>query len=65
MITALLYLTTNRPDIMFSVSVYARLQVYPKEFHLITMKIIFRFLNGTWDLGLYHPNYKGDLLLVG
>ena len=44
MIGSLLYLTVTRPDIQFSVCLYARFQANPKESHLITVKRIFRYL---------------------
>jgi hypothetical protein len=40
MIGSLLYLTASRPDIMFSVCMYAHFQVYPKEPHLSAVKRI-------------------------
>ena len=47
MIGSLLYLTTNRPDIVFSVGLYARFQSMPKESHLKAVKRIFRYLKHT------------------
>ena len=47
MIGSLLYLTASRPDIMFSVCLYARFQACPKESHLSVVKRIFRYLIGT------------------
>ncbi|GJS53922.1 retrovirus-related pol polyprotein from transposon TNT 1-94 [Tanacetum coccineum] len=41
MICSLLYLMTCRPDIMFSVYLYARFQEDPKTFHLEAVKHIF------------------------
>ncbi|GJS79719.1 retrovirus-related pol polyprotein from transposon TNT 1-94 [Tanacetum coccineum] len=41
MIGSLLYLTTSRPDIMFSVCRCARFQEAPKTFHLESVKLIF------------------------
>ncbi|GJX62165.1 putative ribonuclease H-like domain-containing protein [Tanacetum coccineum] len=41
MIGSLMYLTSSRPDIMFSVCACARYQVNPKVSHLHTMKRIF------------------------
>ena len=38
MIGSLLYLTTYRPDIMFSVCMCARFQANPKEAHLVALK---------------------------
>ena len=43
MIGSLLYLTTSRPDIMFSVCLCARFQSCPKESHLHAVKRIFGF----------------------
>ena len=45
MIDSLLYLTTNRSDIQFSVCLCARFQANPKESHLIVVKRIFRYLS--------------------
>ena len=42
MIDSLLYLTASRPDIIFSVCLYARFQSCPKESHLIAVKRIIR-----------------------
>ncbi|KAJ9558008.1 hypothetical protein OSB04_012622 [Centaurea solstitialis] len=56
MIGSLMYLTTSRPDIMFSVCVCARFQVRPKESHLHAVKRIFKYLKGQPRLGLWYPN---------
>ncbi|RVW86001.1 Retrovirus-related Pol polyprotein from transposon RE1 [Vitis vinifera] len=58
MIGSLLYLTASRPDIMYSVCLYARFQSCPKESHLSVVKRILRYLKGTMDIGLWYP--KGD-----
>ncbi|EOY32276.1 Cysteine-rich RLK (RECEPTOR-like protein kinase) 8 [Theobroma cacao] len=64
MIGSLLYLTANRPDILFSVCLCARFQSCPKESHLIAVKRIFRYLLDTQSLGLWYP--KGSSFnLVG
>ncbi|GJX13781.1 putative ribonuclease H-like domain-containing protein [Tanacetum coccineum] len=55
MIGSLLYLTASRPDIMFSVCLYARFQEAPKTSHLEAVKRIFRYIKGTTDLGLWYP----------
>ena len=52
MIGSRLYLTTPRPNIMFSVSLCARLQKEPREVLLTTVKCIFRYLIGTSNLSL-------------
>ncbi|GJT53124.1 retrovirus-related pol polyprotein from transposon TNT 1-94 [Tanacetum coccineum] len=55
MIGGLLYLTENRPDIMFSVCLRARFQEAPKTSHLEAVKRIFRYIKGTMHLGLWYP----------
>ncbi|GKC10525.1 hypothetical protein Tco_1007307 [Tanacetum coccineum] len=54
MIGSLLYLTA-RPDIMFSVCLYARFQEDPKTSHHEAVKRIFRYVKGTVHLGLWYP----------
>ena len=55
MIGSLLYLTANRPDIMFSVYLCARFQSCPKESHMLVVKQNFRYLIGTINLSLWYP----------
>jgi hypothetical protein len=55
MIGSLLYLTTSRPDIMFSVCMCARFQVAPKECHLTAVKRIMRYLKYSPNIGLWYP----------
>ena len=52
MIGSLLYLTANRPDIVFSVGLCARFQSCPKKSHLKVVKRILRYLKGTMKLVL-------------
>ncbi|KAD7477200.1 hypothetical protein E3N88_00336 [Mikania micrantha] len=54
MIGSLMYLTASRPDIMFATCVCARFQAAPKESHLIAVKRIFRYLQGTLSLGIWY-----------
>nr|GEV55667.1 putative ribonuclease H-like domain-containing protein [Tanacetum cinerariifolium] len=55
MIGSLMYLTSLRPDIMFTVCAYARYQVNPKVSHLHVVKRNFRYLKGQPKLGLWYP----------
>ncbi|GJY16351.1 ribonuclease H-like domain-containing protein [Tanacetum coccineum] len=55
MIRSLMYLTSSRPDIMFSVCACSRFQVQPKVSHLNAVKRIFRYLKGQPKLGLWYP----------
>ena len=49
-----MYLTTSRPDILFSVHLCARFQYDPRESHLTVVKRILRYLKGTRNLGLMY-----------
>ncbi|MEE7714253.1 Ty1/Copia family ribonuclease HI, partial [Bacillus sp. 5001] len=64
MIGSLLYLTATRPDIMFSVGLCARFQSNPKMSHLKAVKRIFRYLNGTTNLGLWYPKSENFELIA-
>ena len=55
MIRSLLYITASRPDIMHSVCLCARYQSQPKETHLKAVKRIIRYVNHTFDYGLFYP----------
>nr|GEX45431.1 hypothetical protein [Tanacetum cinerariifolium] len=55
MIGSLMYLTSSRPDIMFTLCACARFQVTPKVSHLHAVKRIFRNLKGQPKLGLWYP----------
>ena len=55
MIGSLLYLIASRPDIVFSIGLYAYFQYKPKESHLKAVKRIFRHLKHTPDLALCYP----------
>nr|GEV50851.1 reverse transcriptase domain-containing protein [Tanacetum cinerariifolium] len=52
MIGALMYLTSSRPDIVHATCVCARYQAHPTEKHLKEVKRIFRYLQGTVNMGL-------------
>ena len=54
MIGSLLYITLSRPDIMFSVCLYARYQSNPMESHLKALKRILRYINNTINYGLFY-----------
>ncbi|GJY37772.1 hypothetical protein Tco_0424136 [Tanacetum coccineum] len=59
MIGSLMYLTTIRPDIQFSIVLCAKYQSNPKESHLIDVKRIPRYRKCTLTLGLYYPKCLG------
>nr|GEX61404.1 copia-type Pol polyprotein [Tanacetum cinerariifolium] len=59
MIRSLMYVTSSRPDIMFSSCMCARYQANPNEHHVSSVKRIFRYLKGTINLGLWYPKDSG------
>ncbi|GJY38373.1 retrovirus-related pol polyprotein from transposon TNT 1-94 [Tanacetum coccineum] len=54
MIGSLMYLTASRPDLNYDVCLCARYQAKPTEKHLQAVKRIFRYLNGTINMGLWY-----------
>lgn len=63
MVGSLMYLTATRPDLMYVVCLVSRYMEKPTELHLLAVKRIFRYLNGTIDLGiLYNRKGKEDLV---
>ena len=55
MIDNLLYLTIGRLNIMLSVYLCARYQVNPKEYYLLAIKRIIRYLVSTQHLDIGYP----------
>nr|GEX40789.1 hypothetical protein [Tanacetum cinerariifolium] len=56
MVGTLMYLTASRPDLTFVVRMCAWYQAKPTEKHLYVVKRIFKYLRGTINRGLWHPN---------
>ncbi|GJZ83595.1 retrovirus-related pol polyprotein from transposon TNT 1-94 [Tanacetum coccineum] len=54
MIGSLMYLTASRPDLNYDVCLCARYQAKPTKKHLQAVKRIFRYLNGTINMGLWY-----------
>ncbi|GJW92702.1 retrovirus-related pol polyprotein from transposon TNT 1-94 [Tanacetum coccineum] len=55
MIGSLMYLKANRPDLVFAVCMCARYQSKPTKRHLEAVKRVFRYLQGTINMGLWYP----------
>ncbi|XP_074356626.1 secreted RxLR effector protein 161-like [Apium graveolens] len=58
---SLMYLTTTRPDRMYSVSLISRYMENPTKMHLLATKRILRYLQGTRDFGLFYQKGEKDL----
>jgi len=59
---SLMYLTTTRPDMMFSVSLISRFMSRPTELHLQAAKRILRYLQGTTNFGILYKREGMDEL---
>nr|GEX80158.1 retrovirus-related Pol polyprotein from transposon TNT 1-94 [Tanacetum cinerariifolium] len=59
MIGALMYLTSSRPDIVHATFLCARYQAKPTEKYLKEVKRIFRYLRGTFNIGLWYSKDSG------
>nr|GEW08519.1 hypothetical protein [Tanacetum cinerariifolium] len=59
MIGSLMYVTSIRPDIMFATFICARYHANPNEHHVSVVKMIFHYLKGTINLGLWYPKDFG------
>lgn len=57
MIGSLIYLIASRPDSMHHVCLVARFQSSPKESHVMAIKRIFRYIQGTLDYGIWYPKH--------
>ncbi|GJX88613.1 putative ribonuclease H-like domain-containing protein [Tanacetum coccineum] len=55
MIGSLMYLTASRPDLVFAVCMCARYQSKPTKKHLEAVKRVFRYLQGSINMGLWYP----------
>ncbi|CAM8908351.1 unnamed protein product [Rhodiola kirilowii] len=64
MIGSVLYLTANRPDIAHAVGVCASYQASPKESHLMNVKTIIKYVDGTAEYGLWYTK-DTNACLVG
>ena len=60
---SLMYLVNTRPDICYVVNALSHFMCEPKEIHLVVVKHIMRYLQGTLNLGLKYK--KVDLNLHG
>ena len=63
-IGSLMYLTTTRPDLQFSVSLLSRFMSSPTTLHVQAAKKVLRYLKGTIDFGIWYKRGGGGELLV-
>ena len=58
----LLYLTASKPNISYSVEVFARYQANPKESHMIALKRIKTYVKTTAKFGVWYSKDTNDVL---
>ena len=62
MIGSLLYPTTSKPDISYSVGVCTRYQANPKESHMTALKRIIKYVKTTAEFGVWYSKDTSDVL---
>lgn len=63
-IGSLMYITTTRPDLQFTVSLLSRYMSRPTKLHLQAVKRVLRYLKGTMDYGIWYKRGGAGELLV-
>ena len=63
-IGSLMYLTSTRPDLVYSVSLISRYMSRPTELHLQAAKRILRYLKGTFDYGIMYKRMSTNDLIA-
>ena len=61
MIGSLMYLVNTRSYICYAVNALSQFMCEPKEIHLVAVKHIMRYLQGTLNLGLKYEKVGLDL----
>ena len=61
MIGSLMYLVNTRPNICYVVNALSQFMCAPKEIHLVAVKHIMRYLQGTLNFGLKYEKVGLDL----
>ena len=62
LIGSLLYLTTTRPDLMFTASLLSRFMHSPSQVHFGVAKRVLRYVKGTADYGIWFTPSENGLL---
>ena len=64
LVGSLIYLTTTRPDLAYSVSVLSEFMSKPLESHWVAAKSVLRYLSGTSNYGILYTD-TSDITLLG
>ncbi|GJW64629.1 retrovirus-related pol polyprotein from transposon TNT 1-94 [Tanacetum coccineum] len=64
MVGCLMYVTASRPDLVFAVCMCARYQSKPTKKHLEAVKRVFRYIQGTINMGLWYSKDTAIALIA-
>ena len=64
LVGSLIYLTTTRPDLAYSVSVLSEFMSRPLDSHWNAAKCVLRYLSGTYNYGILYTDIS-DVTLAG
>ena len=65
LVGCLMYLTSTRSDIMYTVSVLSRFLHFPSKNHMVAEKRVLRYLKGTLSFGIKFNKVENFELKVG
>ncbi|XP_050875004.1 secreted RxLR effector protein 161-like [Lathyrus oleraceus] len=65
LIGCMLYITTTRPDIMYTVCLLSRYMQAPTRQHMLAAKRVLRYLKGTLTYGIWYKKNAGNECLLG
>ncbi|GKB42654.1 retrovirus-related pol polyprotein from transposon TNT 1-94 [Tanacetum coccineum] len=64
MVSSLMYLTSSKPDLVFTVCMCAQYQAKPIEKHLHVVKQVFQYMKGTINIDLWYSKDIGIALIA-
>ena len=64
LVGSLIYQTTTRPNLAYSVSVLSQFMSKPLESHWVAAKSVLRYLSGTSNYGILYTNTSDVILTV-
>ena len=60
-----MYITHTHPDLVFSISFLSRFMEHPTSEHMVALKKVLRYINGTLDYGQVYEKGQVASQLIG